>query len=129
MTRPTNGELKAIKRGTVVVVDLDPAQGSEQAKRRTCVVVSADIYNKKLDTIIIVPISGLEDEDGPKRQVRPHEVEIAASSGGLRFRSAAQPVQIRTIDRYARVTKILGELPENVMLLISVKIIEVTSGV
>lgn len=129
MTRPTSVELKAIKRGTVVVVDLDPAQGSEQAKRRTCVVVSADIYNRKLDTIIVVPISGLEDENGPKRKPWPHEVEIPAGSGGLRFNSAAQPVQIRTIDRYARVTKILGELPESVMALVLVKILEVTSGV
>lgn len=128
MTRPTHAELQAIKRGTVVLVDLDPAQGFEQAKRRPCAVVSADIYNKKLATIIVVPISGLEDENGRKRASLPHEVEIPAGSGGLRFKSAAQPVQIRTLDRHARVTKILGELPENVMTLISMKITEVTSG-
>ncbi|WP_040535485.1 type II toxin-antitoxin system PemK/MazF family toxin [Schleiferilactobacillus shenzhenensis] len=49
--------MRAFPQGTVLYVDLDPAQGNEQKKNRPCVVVSNDDYNRYFNTVIVVPIS------------------------------------------------------------------------
>ena len=128
MTKPSRASLDALTRGTVVIVQFEPAMGSEQTKRRPAVIVSCDTLNRKLRTLVVVPISGLEDETGKKRDPYLHEVELASGAGGLKFRSAAQPIQIRTIDRDHRVTEILGQLPPEVMVNISIKLVIVLGG-
>ena len=45
------------KRGEVWWVRLDPSQGSEIAKTRPCVVVSADAINERRRTVVVVPFS------------------------------------------------------------------------
>lgn len=43
--------------GEIYYVDLDPAKGTAQRKKRPCVVVSNAHYNHYFNTIIVVPIS------------------------------------------------------------------------
>lgn len=43
-----------ISRGDVWLVDLDPAVGHEQAKRRPCLVVSVDIFNQGPGELAVV---------------------------------------------------------------------------
>jgi len=98
-------QLARIVRGTVVLVDLTDGVGKEQTKVRPAVVVSADTLNKRLTTLIVVPISGLKDKKPFK-----HEVFIRKGEGDLTEDSVAQPVQIRTLDRDRRVVRVLGQL-------------------
>lgn len=52
---------KNIVRGSVWLVDLDPTLGHEQAKRRPCVVVSADTYNQNsMGLVVVMPITSRE---------------------------------------------------------------------
>jgi mRNA interferase MazF len=44
-------------RGEVYVFDLDPVVGSEQSRRRPCVVVQRDSANRTSPTTIVCPIS------------------------------------------------------------------------
>lgn len=124
---PSDEALQALRRGKVVVINLDPARGSEQGKTRPAVIVSADIYNRNIDTIVIIPISGLKDDSGVKRERRLDEVVITTpqAESGLDFDSVAQPIQVRTIDRYERVTRIIGTLQPKDMQSISLKLAEV----
>ena len=48
---------RAIGRGQVVLVRLDPTLGSEIKKTRPCVVVSPDELNHHLRTVIIAPLT------------------------------------------------------------------------
>jgi mRNA interferase MazF len=48
---------KAIKRGDVHLVDLDPTRGREIKKMRPCVVVSPDELNRHLHTHIVAPLT------------------------------------------------------------------------
>ncbi|MFC6182211.1 type II toxin-antitoxin system PemK/MazF family toxin [Lactiplantibacillus daowaiensis] len=43
--------------GEIYYVDLDPAKGTEQKKKRPCVIVSNANYNQYFNTVIVVPIS------------------------------------------------------------------------
>lgn len=45
-------------RGEVWIVDLNPTQGHEQAKRRPCLIVSNDIFNKNAShLVVVIPLS------------------------------------------------------------------------
>jgi mRNA interferase MazF len=48
---------KMVKRGDVVLVNLDPVIGSEQGKTRPAIIIQHDALNKNSKTTIIVPIS------------------------------------------------------------------------
>jgi len=46
-----------IKRFEVWLVNLDPTMGSEIKKTRPCLIVSPDVINKYLDTVIAAPLT------------------------------------------------------------------------
>jgi mRNA interferase MazF len=49
--------VKNVQQYEVYWISLDPAQGSEMAKNRPCVIVSPDEMNQFLRTLIIIPIT------------------------------------------------------------------------
>ena len=49
--------MSAILRGQVHWVQLDPARGSEMAKRRPCVVLSAREINDHRRTVVVLPLT------------------------------------------------------------------------
>ncbi len=52
--------MKSILRGQVHWVSLDPARGSEMAKRRPCVVLSAREVNDHRRTVVVLPLTTTE---------------------------------------------------------------------
>lgn len=52
--------MKSILRGEVHWVGLDPARGSEMAKRRPCVVISAREINDHRRTVVVLPLTTTE---------------------------------------------------------------------
>ena len=87
-----------IKRGDVVLVNLDPTIGREIQKTRPCVIVSPDELNGYLQTFIVAPMT-TGDHSYPFRI-------------GCRFQGKNGFVvadQIRTIDRN-RVVRTIGQL-------------------
>ena len=82
----------------IVLVNLDPSQGSEIKKTRPCLVISPDEINFNLSTITIAPMT-------TKSRAWPTRLKI-------RFNNKtgwAAIDQIRTIDK-KRVIKILGRI-------------------
>ena len=55
-----------LKQYEVVLVNLDPTQGSEMKKTRPCVVISPNEMNRYLRTIIIAPLT-TQSRDYPTR--------------------------------------------------------------
>jgi mRNA interferase MazF len=45
------------RRGDVCLVELDPVRSSEMRKTRPCLVVSPDEMNRRLDTLIVAPMT------------------------------------------------------------------------
>ena len=52
--------MKTIQRGEVHWVQLDPARGSEMAKRRPCVILSPREINDHRRTVVVVPMTTTE---------------------------------------------------------------------
>ena len=82
----------------IVLVNLDPTQGSEIRKTRPCVVISPDEMNKHLRTIIVAPMT-TKSRKYPTRIEVKHDEKI----GWIVID------QIRTIDKQ-RIIKVVGSL-------------------
>lgn len=83
--------MRAVRRGEIWSVSLDPTVGREQRGIRPALVVSDDLFNRSgADLVIVVPITTR------RRGVRTH-VEIRPPDGGLRETSFIMCEQLRAL--------------------------------
>lgn len=87
-----------IRQYQIILVNLEPAVGSEIKKTRPCVVISPDEMNKHLRTVVIAPMT-TSSKNYPTRVEIKHENK----TGWVVLD------QIRTIDKN-RIIKYLGNL-------------------
>lgn len=103
---------RPVSRGEVWWVELDPAVGSEAAKRRPAVIVGRDLLVKAAMTrangmVTVVPVTS------NTASVYPFQVLLPAGTGGLTVTSKAQAEQIRTVS-VARLVERIGAVPTQV---------------
>ncbi len=82
----------------VVLINLDPTQGSEMKETRPCVVISPNEMNKHLRTVVVAPMT-TSSKNYPTRLEITHD----GKNGWVVLD------QIRTIDK-ERIIKPLGQL-------------------
>ncbi len=93
-----------LERGAVVMVRLDPGEGSEIRKTRPAVVLS-NPQACRFDAVVqIVPLTSL-----PARELRPYEARVASDVTGLSRPSRAVANQLRTVAKH-RIARPLGAL-------------------
>jgi len=83
---------------SIVLVDLDPALGSEIKKTRPCAIVSPDEMNKYLNTVVLAPMT---------TNLKRYPTRVAVKHDGREGMIVID--QIRTVDK-ARILKVLGKL-------------------
>ena len=98
-----------IARGDVVLCDLNPVVGTEQAGIRPALVLQIDRANAVSPHTIIAPFT-----TKIRRALLPSHVFIPAGVGGLTQDSVLLCEQIRVIDK-RRILKVLGHLDEPYM--------------
>ncbi|MEV6273945.1 type II toxin-antitoxin system PemK/MazF family toxin [Nocardia sp. NPDC051832] len=96
-----------MRRGDLVLVDLDPVRGNEVSKTRPAVVVSNDGANRRAaqlgrGVITVVPITSNTEK------VFPFQV-LLEEVAGLKVTSKAQAEQVRSVS-VERVGRTLGRL-------------------
>jgi mRNA interferase MazF len=101
-----SGKTKSYAQGSIVFVNLEPVQGSEQGRKRPCVVVSElkkvlASHSKAL--YIIVPLTRSETLTG---KLAPR---IKARKGGVPANSVALVMHLRSIDP-TRIERRVGSL-------------------
>lgn len=99
-----------VRRGDIVVVELDPAKGSEQRGTRPCLVVQNDVGNENAPTTIVVPFTTSFDDE-----LYPFEVLVTAEESHLREDSVAICSQIRTVSIESRLKTVIGSIPDERM--------------
>lgn len=90
-----------MKRGSVVLVNLEPTIGSEIKKTRPCIVISPNEMNDVLRTVMVIPITSKHRELPTRILLRQSE------QNGLSADSYAVLDQIRTIDKL-RIIRSMG---------------------
>lgn len=99
----------AISRGDVVLCDLNPVIGTEQAGIRPVIILQIDRANAVIPHTIIAPLT-----TKIRRGLLSSHVYIPVGAGGLTQDSVVLREQIRVIDR-RRILKVLGHLEESYM--------------
>lgn len=95
-----------IKRGDVVLCDLNPVIGTEQAGIRPIVILQIDRANAVSPHTIIAPFT-----TKIRRTLLPSHVFVPAGVGGLNQDSVILCEQIRVVDK-SRLITILGNLDD-----------------
>ena len=106
----SNGETTTVKRGDIVLVDLEPVKGSETGKIRPCVIIQNDIGNKFSSTTIVAIVTSQKEIS----KEYPTDVWVEKNKGGLNLDSIIQGDQIRTISK-ERIVKKLEHFEDGVM--------------
>jgi len=102
------GDGTDVRRGDVVIVRLDPAEGHEMKKTRPVVVIQNDIGNRNASTTIVAPVTGTYRE-------YPFEVLVEAAGSPLEKDSSIRLDQIRTVSVPVRIHSVVGSLDEPTM--------------
>ncbi|UVE51156.1 type II toxin-antitoxin system PemK/MazF family toxin [Haloferax larsenii] len=101
-------EETAVRRGDVVIVRLDPAEGHEMKKTRPAVVVQNDIGNANASTTIVAPATGTY-------RGYPFEVLVEADSSPFEKDSSVRLDQIRVVSIEKRIHSVVGNLDAGTM--------------
>lgn len=99
-----------LKRGDIVLANLEPAYGSKQGKIRPCIIIQNDIANKFSPTTIIVSFTSAIPE-----KEYPTVIIAEPKETGLNKTSAILCSQIRTISVEDRILKKIGTLKQSTM--------------
>lgn len=99
-----------VRRGDVVIVELDPTRGSEQRRTRPCLVVQNDVGNENAPATVVVPFTTSFGDE-----LYPFEVLVEADECPLRESSVAVCSQIRTVSIDHRVQENVGSIPDERM--------------
>lgn len=101
-----------VRRGDIVIVELNPTRSSEQqGDSRPCVVVQNDKGNQASPTTIIAPFTSQYG-----RRTYPFEVEVLSSESVLDKDSVADLSQVCVVDVEARVKSNVGSVPSRKMI-------------
>jgi mRNA interferase MazF len=100
-----------ILRGDIILADLNPTIGHEQAGKRPILVLSHEVFNKRSGTVIVVAITSQ-----PQRAGFPLTLELQESN--LPKRSWVKISQIRTLSVKRLRKKIGVAKPEEINLII-----------
>ncbi len=103
-----------MRRGDIVLVDLEPVRGSEASKRRPAILVSNDGANDRAaalgrGVVAVVPMTS------NVAHALPFHVLISVSESGLRRDSKAQAEQVRSVD-VGRLSGPVGRVGASAML-------------
>lgn len=94
------------KRGEIFIADLNPGFGREIHKKRPVLVISNDVLNQNLSTVIMIPLSSIIPEF-----IGPDVVKVNKKVG-LDKESILIVNQIRSVDQ-ARLIKRVGVLSQD----------------
>ncbi|MCU4926739.1 type II toxin-antitoxin system PemK/MazF family toxin [Halobacteria archaeon AArc-dxtr1] len=97
-----------VRRGDVVIVRLDPAEGHEMKKTRPAVVVQNDVGNKNASTTIVAPATGTY-------RGYPFEVLVKAAESPFEKDSSIRLDQIRVVSMEKRIHSVVGGLDTETM--------------
>ena len=98
-----------IARGNVVLCDLNPVVGTEQAGVRPVVVIQIDIANTVSPHTVILPFTSKIQQ-----AILPCHVFVPSGVGGLKHDSVILCEQIRVIDK-SRIIRVIVHLDDNYM--------------
>ena len=92
------------ERGDVVLINLNPQAGHEQAGRRPAVVVSPSAYNGKVGLAVLCPVTS---------QIKGYPFEVVIPKG-FKVSGAVLSDQVKSLDWKVRNAEFFCKMPEDI---------------
>jgi mRNA interferase MazF len=109
LTTKTMGEdATDVRRGDIVIVELDPTRGHEMQKTRPCVVVQNNVGNRNSHTTVVAPAT-------TTHRGYPFEVLVGADESDFNEDSSIRLDQLQSVDIHERIQFVAGQLPASIM--------------
>ena len=99
--------MTALRRGMIIDVNLDPTLWAETGKTRPCIIVTNNVYNKRVPVIQVVPITAWNMKKGG---IMTNVVINSTRENRLSKKSIADCLQTRPIDHRHRLVNRRGKL-------------------
>ncbi len=96
-----------LRRGDIVTINLNPTKGSETGKIKPCIVVTNDVYNRKVPVVQVVPVTEWTEKKG---KILTNVVVVPDATNGLAKKSIADCLQTRPVDYRSRLVAAIGKL-------------------
>lgn len=93
------------RRGDIVWIEFDSARGHEQAGRRPALIVSPELYNRRVGLALVCPVTSME-------KGYPFEIRIP---GNLPISGVILSDQVKSIDWRERDVQHISRLPSYVL--------------
>ncbi|HIP59640.1 MAG TPA: type II toxin-antitoxin system PemK/MazF family toxin [Campylobacterales bacterium] len=101
------------KRGDIIDINLNPTKGSETGKIRPCIIVTNDIYNKRVPILQVVPLTNWSEK---KSFILSNITVDINVKNGLSKKSIADCLQTRPIDIKERFVKKRGAIDSDTLM-------------
>jgi len=101
------------KRGDIIDINLNPTKGSETGKIRPCIIVTNDIYNKRVPILQVVPLTNWSEK---KSFILSNITVDVNVKNGLSKKSIADCLQTRPIDIKERFVKKRGAIDSDTLM-------------
>lgn len=98
-----------VKRGQIWITDFNPGFGQEIHKKRPSLIVSIDLLNKNLPTVVVIPLSSQIGLLGPEK------ILLSKHITRLDKDSVVLTPSVRAIDK-ERLIKKIGTIPQEKMM-------------
>lgn len=108
ITQTMSNEDTEVRRGDIVIVELDPTRGHEMQQTRPCVVVQNDVGNRNSHTTVVAPAT-------TTHRGYPFEVLVTADESDFNEDSSIRLDQIRSVDIPERIQFVAGRLSASTM--------------
>lgn len=99
--------------GDIAWVDFDPTKGTEQGGKRPALIISERGMHDMSRRAIICPIT---------RNTQPWPTKVLLPNG-LRTQGAVLIDQVHSVDREARILRVIGKVPEAFLVLVRRKLV------
>lgn len=100
---------RAIDRGSIYIVTLDPAEGTEQQGKRPVIVITPADFNRQFGKAMVAPIT----QGGNVARYGGYAVTLMGT--GMKTQGVAVLTDIRAMDLGARKAEFVEEAPAEVM--------------
>ena len=101
------------KRGDIIDINLNPTKSSKTGKIRPCIIVTNDIYNKRVPILQVVPLTNWSEK---KSFILSNITVDVNVKNGLSKKSIADCLQTRPIDIKERFVKKRGAIDSDTLM-------------
>ena len=113
--------MTVLSRGDICLVNFDPSKGGEIGKLRPAIVMSSEVENSMLDTVIVIPLSTVIEENA-----LPYRYAVTKRDK-LERKSDACIYEIRALSK-KRIKVKLAEVTENELHIIQNALCQILQG-